>query len=238
MCQIYDTLGAHSCAERRRALVDSATNVLMLSDVYFPRINGVSTSIRTFCHELAALGHAVTIVAPDYQAAAQAPPEFEVIRLPSRLLAFDPEDRLIKSAALPGAVAVLAKRHWDVIHIRTPFRAHQLGVRLARATGRPTVESYHTYFEEYVTRYLPWLPRALGRFGVRWLSRRLCAHVDHLLVPSRQMADVLDDYGITTPSTVDRRPSSAPACDWRNFAAATARAFASSRASPTTPAGC
>ena len=38
----------------------------MLSDVYFPRVNGVSTSIRTFARELVERGHAVTIVAPDY----------------------------------------------------------------------------------------------------------------------------------------------------------------------------
>ena len=33
--------------------------VLMLSDVYFPRVNGVSTSIRTFRRALAAAGHEV-----------------------------------------------------------------------------------------------------------------------------------------------------------------------------------
>jgi hypothetical protein len=41
-------------------------HVLMLSDVYFPRINGVSTSIQTFRATLAALGIRVTIVAPEY----------------------------------------------------------------------------------------------------------------------------------------------------------------------------
>jgi len=33
-------------------------------------------------------------------------------------------------------------------------------------------------------------------------SRRLCADVDHLIVPSEQMAAVLRDYGIKTPATV------------------------------------
>jgi hypothetical protein len=39
---------------------------LMLSDVYFPRINGVSTSIQTFRAELERLGLCITVVAPDY----------------------------------------------------------------------------------------------------------------------------------------------------------------------------
>ncbi len=176
----------------------------MLSDVYFPRVNGVSSSIRTFARELVRMGHSVTLVAPDYgdngdhlgQGA------LEIVRLPSRVIFFDPEDRLIRSRALRATEEALAQRRWDVVHIHTPFRAHQLGVRLGRRSGRPTVETYHTYFEEYVAHYLPWAPPSLLRLVARRVSRRLCQAVDHLIVPSQQMVDVLDGYGITTPSTV------------------------------------
>jgi glycosyltransferase involved in cell wall biosynthesis len=68
--------------------------------------------------------------------------------------------------------------------------------------GCPVVESYHTYFEEYASHYLPWLPPALLRFAARWFSRRLCHSVDHLFVPSEQMAGVLRGYGITTPASI------------------------------------
>ncbi|MGO4221899.1 glycosyltransferase [Lysobacter sp. TAF61] len=183
-------------------------NILMLSDVYFPRINGVSTSIRTFAQGLARMGHSVTLVAPDYgvdpgkQALEDRNEGFEVLRLPSRVIFFDPEDRLIKGSDLARAEAMLRERDWDVIHIHTPFRAHSLGVRLARHGGWKTVETYHTYFEEYVGHYLPWLPSALTRLLARRASRHLCHGVDELIVPSRQMVDVLDRYGITTPSVV------------------------------------
>jgi glycosyltransferase involved in cell wall biosynthesis len=40
------------------------------------------------------------------------------------------------------------------------------------------------------------------RFFVRSFSRRLCEGVDHLIVPTSEMADVLKGYGIATPSTV------------------------------------
>ena len=176
-------------------------NILMLSDVYFPRVNGVSTSMQTFCRELVGFGHRVTIVAPDY-GIADDDSEFEIIRLPSRRIFFDPEDRLIRKSAACRIALELACRSWDVIHIHTPFRAHQIGVELARKTGRPTVESYHTYFEEYVANYLPWFPPKILRFFVRRFSRRLCESVDHLIVPTTEMADVLRGYGIRTPSTV------------------------------------
>lgn len=180
----------------------------MLSDVYFPRVNGVSTSIRTFAQALARLGHAVTLVVPEYGAHPEAGGShegegaFEVIRLPSRVIFFDPEDHLIRASALRRVLPHLAARQWDVIHIHTPFGAHRLGVRLAQLSGRPTVETYHTYFEEYVGHYLPWAPSSWLRWIARRASRFLCHRVDHLIVPSAQMVEVLDRYGIATPSTV------------------------------------
>lgn len=178
----------------------------MVSDVYFPRVNGVSTSIRTFARWLSRMGHAVTLVVPDYGPdSGQAPHDgeaFEVVRLQARVIFFDPEDRLVTGRALAGALRRLAPRPWDVIHIHTPFRAHQLGVRLAALTGTPTVETYHTYFEEYVGHYLPWLPTLMARRLARVASRHLCHAVDHLIVPSRQMVDVLKRYGVRTPATV------------------------------------
>lgn len=176
-------------------------NVLMLSDVYFPRVNGVSTSMQTACRELVRMGHAVTVVAPDYGGTDE-PCDFEIFRLPSRKIFFDPEDRLIKHSALRAALHELARRQWDVIHIHTPFRAHQLGVRLRRLTGCPAVESYHTYFEQYVAHYLPWMPQAATRFAVRAASRCLVRGIDHLIVPTEEMAAVLRGYGIATPATV------------------------------------
>ncbi|HTA64518.1 MAG TPA: glycosyltransferase, partial [Xanthomonadaceae bacterium] len=102
-------------------------NLLMLSDVYFPRVNGVSTSIRTFAGSLARMGHRVMIVAPGYgegsgQEEHDGGDQYEVIRLPSRKIFFDPEDRLIKASALRVILPKLVQRHWDVIHIHTPFR--------------------------------------------------------------------------------------------------------------------
>lgn len=181
--------------------------VLMLSDVYFPRINGVSTSIRAAIGWLVEAGHAVTLVAPDYGDAQvtwnrEFGPRFELVRLPSRTLAFDPEDRLPTRVALRDALRVLARRDWDVIHVHTPFRAHQLGLWLREATGVPVLETYHTYFEPYVAHYLPWMPEALGRWAARRLSRRQCDAVDHLVVPTDEMAAVLTRYGVRTPWTV------------------------------------
>lgn len=182
--------------------------VLMLSDVYFPRVNGVSTSIRATAQSLLRAGHDVTLVAPDYRNPAQRQHDaelgdrFEVLRLPARRIFFDPEDRLMRMGALRRVLSPLAAREWDVVHVHTPFRAHQLGTRLRQAVGCPVVETYHTYFESYIGHYLPWLPRAAGETFARRMSRRLCNAVDHVVVPTAEMAKVLVRYGVHAASTV------------------------------------
>ena len=202
-------------------------HVLMLSDVYFPRVNGVSTSIRTYARALLEMGHRVTLVAPDYGGGdaqqafdAEFGPDFEVIRLPSRTIFFDPEDRLVTSRALREAFDTLSVRDWDVVHVHTPFRAHKLGVRLRRARGLRVVETYHTYFEEYAAHYLPWLPARLLKSVARRVSRKLCGEIDHLIVPTAEMVDVLRAYGVATPTTV--LPTG---IDLREFAGGDGQAF-------------
>jgi hypothetical protein len=61
----------------------------MISDVFFPRVNGVSTSIQTFRHDLAARGCESWLVAPEYPERWQ--DDERVLRQPSRYLAFDPK---------------------------------------------------------------------------------------------------------------------------------------------------
>ena len=66
--------------------------ILMISDVYFPRINGVSTSIQTFRRGLHAAGHETILIAPEYPGAAR-DSEPNILRVPSRGVPRDPEDR-------------------------------------------------------------------------------------------------------------------------------------------------
>lgn len=170
----------------------------MITDVYFPRINGVSTSTATFREDLQALGHRVSLVAPAYpQAAGEEDPD--VIRVPSRYLPMDPEDRMMRWSALKRLDQRLAGADFDLVHVQTPFVAHYFGRRIARRLGLPLVESYHTFFEEYLFHYLPWLPRACLRSAARRFSRGQCNEVDRVIVPSIAMRDVLHGYGVGTP---------------------------------------
>ena len=174
--------------------------ILMVSDVSFPRVNGVSTSIATFRQSLAELGHESVLVAPDYGTGSAAEPD--VIRVPSHPVPRDPEDRLMSARAVRGLAPRLGAAAFDVVHIHTPFVAHYAGVALARTLGLPVIETYHTFFEEYLHHYVPLLPRAATRFLARRLSVSQCRAVDALVVPSAQMLATLRGYGVEARAEV------------------------------------
>ncbi len=171
--------------------------ILMLSDVYFPRVNGVSTSIRNFRKELEALGHEVTVIAPAYGADDGDDPN--VMRVASRFVPIDPEDRMMKRGDINALLPRLTERKFDIVHIMTPFVAHYAGLALSRHWGIRRVVTYHTHFEEYLHHYLRPMPRVALRSLVRRFNRSQCNDVDAVVVPSQAMLDVLRGYGIERP---------------------------------------
>ena len=174
--------------------------ILFISDVYFPRINGVSTLIETFRHNLRELGHTVHLIAPDYPGSSS--DESDITRVPSRQLPFDPEDRLMKFGWVMAHLEKLRNEHYDIIHIQTPFVAHYLGVKLSRLLGIPCIETYHTFFEEYLHHYISFVPKAMMGAVARRFSRHQGNSLNGMVVPSRPMMEVLRNYGVTTHAEV------------------------------------
>ena len=174
--------------------------ILMISDVYFPRINGVSTSIQIFIRALKRQGHSVTLIAPTYGDYDNS--SAELIRVPSRKLIIDPEDRMMNMRWVMNRLEQIRRDQYDLIHIQTPFVAHYLGLKLARQLQLPVVETYHTYFEEYLYNYISWLPRNVLRLGARLFSRSQCNAVGHVIAPSAPIEQALRNYGVVTPITI------------------------------------
>src|SRR5688572_8263477 len=182
--------------------------VLFVSDVYFPRVNGVSTSIRTFRGDLAREGVETILVAPEYPGAA-ADTEPGIIRVPSGGVPLDPEDRRFHSGALKRVLNPELAARVDLVHIHTPFIAHYAAARFARAHRLPLVATYHTFFEDYLHHYVPVLPRRIGRFLARHFTRSQCDDVAALISPSAPMREALLAYGVTTP--IEVLPTGLPA---------------------------
>jgi len=174
--------------------------ILFISDVYFPRVNGVSTSIATFRHELIAQGHTVHLIVPDYGILSA--DETDIMRIPARCVPLDPEDRFMRYASVMQHLEKLRLEQYDIIHIQTPFVAHYLGTKLSKLLGIPCVETYHTFFEEYLYHYIPLVPKQFTQWVAKRFSRHQGNSLDGMVVPSHPMLKVLKDYGITTQTAV------------------------------------
>lgn len=168
--------------------------ILMISDVYFPRINGVSTSIQTFRNEFVAQGHHVTLIAPAYDLSNDV--EDWIIRIDSRHIPFDPEDRMMKFKKIIHIIPRLKTECYDLIHIHTPFIAHYAGVKISKALNIPSIITYHTLFEEYLFHYIPFLPKQFLRAFARHFSRNQCNQVQSIVAPSTVIVDLLKKYGV------------------------------------------
>ena len=167
--------------------------ILMVSDVYFPRVNGVSTSIETFRQILGAQGIEVRLVAPRYGDEPDTP---GIVRVAGRPVPGDREDRLIGWRAMHRSV-LAAAQDCDLIHIQTPFIAHYAGLKAARQLDLPVIATYHTLFEEYLQHYARLVPASWLRGQARALSRRQCNALDAVIVPSTAMRQRLAFYGVT-----------------------------------------
>lgn len=171
----------------------------MISDVYFPRINGVSTSIETFRRELSTLGVGSHLIAPAYS---EQDGNAGITRIRSKKVWLDPEDRMMRYGDIKRLAATLRGRAFNLVHIHTPFVAHYAGLAIARELRLPCVLTYHTLFEEYLHHYVPFMPIALTRQVARRFSREQCNAVDEVIVPSTAMLERLQSYGVRKPLTV------------------------------------
>ena len=170
--------------------------VLMVSDVYFPRINGVSTAIQTYQQALRSHGVEVSLIAPDYGKPCSEP---WITRVPAWRVPVDPEDRLVRWTEMHRVVAEAVRQGCDLIHVQTPFVAHYAARAASLNHGIPIVATYHTLFEEYLKHYAPLIPAPWLRGLARRFSRRQCNVLDAVIVPSRAIHERLAAYGVKTP---------------------------------------
>jgi len=176
--------------------------IALVTDTYYPRINGVSASTQIFAEEFYKLGHEVHIYAPAFPNYVNEETRFQVHRFPSLYLFFDPEDRL----GLPGRDKKLVQhfkdQKFDIVHTQTPFTIGGPAVKWARESGAKVVHTYHTLFAAYTEHYLWFLPKSWGIAYAKKASRSYCNSCDLIVAPSSEMRNVLLSYNVTTPVEV------------------------------------
>ena len=167
--------------------------IVVVTDTYYPDINGVAFSLARLCAGLRARGHHV-----------------EIIRSGQ---AHGEDETTVWSWSLPGYREVKVGAPWpgylrhrwetnrpDVVYvaIETPlgFSATSAALRL----GIPVVGGYHTNFSDYLRKYgACWIGKQVWRYQ-KWFHNRL----DRTLVPSPDARDKLAAAGFSKVGILGR----------------------------------
>ncbi len=138
--------------------------VTLVTETYFPQVNGVSRTLGELVRFFEEGGDQVQLIHPDYGVADA---QSRAIRVPSIALPF------YKELVLPrppfGSVFQAIKAFEpDVVHIATEAT---LGLRVlwwTRGRGMPVVSSFHTNFDQYSDHYrVSWARAVIWRY-LRW----------------------------------------------------------------------
>ncbi|HEX8236311.1 MAG TPA: glycosyltransferase [Abditibacteriaceae bacterium] len=175
--------------------------IAFFCDAYQPTRSGVAVSVDTTAQELRARGHHVTIFAPRYKAHSEIEPD--VVRFPAfhwfRARDFPVAYPLLPRASLFAGVR-FRREQFDIVHSHSPFTIGVLGARWARSNGIPIVFTFHTLYHRYL-HYVP-APHAWTRSYVVWWVRHYCYLCNHVIAPSRPVAQIVARLQPRVPCSV------------------------------------
>lgn len=161
--------------------------VAIVTESFFPQVNGVTNTVRHVVDRLVRTGHEPLVIAPgpglsDYRGV-------PVVRVRSMGV---PGYRAFHLGLPDPAVdAALAQFRPDVVHLASPIVLGAAGLRAARRRGLPTVAVYQTDIGGFVRQYGLRADAVVGHW-VAHLHRR----ADRTLVPSSASRDQLAALGV------------------------------------------
>ncbi|GHV83087.1 glycosyl transferase family 1 [Spirochaetia bacterium] len=181
--------------------------IVMFTESYWPRVNGVTISVESFAAALRKNGHTVLIICPFYPQADLPPrlslsnqenegkiPESCIIRVPSVPLFISKEDRLSKSHKMFWVSKRIDKFEPDIIHINSEFVTADFGYYFARTRMIPAIYTAHTLWKDYMVNYMPKLPMFVLRI-ILWIVMSLSIRRAYrVITPSKAMYSVAMKY--------------------------------------------
>lgn len=173
--------------------------VALVSDGFWPRINGVTISIQTFRDELERQGHETLVMAPAYPNAKVDPALPRVKRFRSSRDLFSKEDRDVLPDAFPDIFAALDEFNPDIVHFNTEFGMFLAGSIWCKLHHKAVFITCHTNWEFYIKHYVPLLPPMFARAIARHYMQRAYLNADYILMPGSQMQELLTSYGVKGP---------------------------------------
>ena len=179
-------------------------NIVMFSDAYWPRVNGVTVSVDSFSRALVNEGHEVLIVCASYPEDANVPVLFKkdqetekmpkIVKIPSLPAFVTKEDRVAKFSKWNWVFKQVDLFNPDIIHVNTEMMIADCGFWYARTHNLPAVYTFHTMWEDYAPNYFPMFPAFLVNFVIRGIQKNVLRRSYRVIVPTAQIESTVHKY--------------------------------------------
>jgi len=179
-------------------------NIVMFTDAYWPRVNGVTVSVDSFSHALVNAGHDVLIVCSSYPQDADNPitlqkeTEIEkkpkILKVPSLPVFISSEDRISKFYKWNWVFKHVDLFKPDLIHVNTEMVIAEFGFLYARIHNLPAVYTFHTMWEDYAPGYFDFLPVNVVKYFVRRILINVLNRSYRVIVPTPQIEKEVHKY--------------------------------------------
>lgn len=163
----------------------------VITDTYYPQLNGVTVSVDNFVRGLRALGHEVYVFAPlikNYKDT-----DKNIFRIPSfKVISSEPEV-LVPLPVPRQSYGQIFRINFDLIHAHGNGAFSFFGCQVAKLRGIPFILTFHTVHTKY-THYF--LNGKVIRPKMVALGLRMFADIcDGIITPSEKMKDELTTWG-------------------------------------------
>jgi glycosyltransferase involved in cell wall biosynthesis len=161
-------------------------NITILTDAWYPQVNGVVRTLDNTRKELENLGHRVTMITPDDFWIKFPLPTYSEIKV---------------SVDVWGIGKKILRSSPDAIHIATEGTIGLAGRMFCASRKIPYTTSYHTKFPEYAHNRIPMISEETVYKYVRWFH----SASEAVLVTTASMKEELESHGFTVPIIVWNR---------------------------------
>lgn len=169
--------------------------VLITTDLYTTRTNGVVTSVRNLMEELEKKGHEVRVLTVSEKLRSRK--EGNIYYIKSVPLGVVYPDVRMPISYRHRYLRELIDWHPDVIHSQCEYFSYQFAGYISKKTAAPIVHTYHTLYEQYVTYVFP--SQRIGAYFVGFLSKLRLRKAEAIVAPTQKVETVLKNYGIRNP---------------------------------------
>lgn len=172
--------------------------ILLTTDLYYPAVNGVVTSVSNLKEGLERLGHEVRVLtlSPTIHSFIDG----DVYYIGSLNANFVYPNTRFKLLPAHRIVKDIIRWHPDVVHSQCEFSTYSYARRIASGLRVPLIHTYHTVYEDYTHYFCP-IPR-LGRALVADFSRHVLNKTDCVIAPSAKVSTLLHGYHVSTHTEV------------------------------------